>query len=58
MLLTQLDLRRHLRKLLEVELPDVAVLSFPELDPDTRVERRTPIRIGAAAPAPRAQATQ
>ena len=57
-LLTQLDLRRHLRKLLEVELPDVAVLSFPELDPDTRVERRTPIRIGAAAPAPRAQATQ
>jgi type III secretion protein V len=48
-LVTQPDVRRHLRKLLEVELPEVAVLSYPELAPDARIERRTPIRIGLRA---------
>jgi type III secretion protein V len=42
---TQPDVRRHLRKLLETELPEVAVLSYPELWAELRVERRAPIRI-------------
>jgi type III secretion protein V len=45
-LVTQPDVRRHLRKLLEIELPDVAVLSYPELAPEARVEHRPSIRIG------------
>ena len=46
-LIVQPDVRRHLRALLEAELPDVAVLSYAELAPELRVERRTPVRIGA-----------
>jgi type III secretion protein V len=45
-LLTQADVRRHLRALLRAELPEVAVLSYGELVPDARVDRRAPIRIG------------
>lgn len=37
-LLTQADVRRFLRRLLEVEIPDVAVLSYQELAPETSVE--------------------
>ncbi len=44
-LVTQPDVRRHLRALLEGELPQVAVLSYPELAPELQVERRAPIRI-------------
>jgi flagellar biosynthesis protein FlhA len=47
-LLTQADVRRHLRALLRAELPGVAVLSYPELLPDARVARGAPIRIGGA----------
>ncbi len=36
--LTQAGLRRHVRELLESELPHVAVLSFAELPPATHVE--------------------
>jgi type III secretion protein V len=43
-LLTQPDVRRWLRSLLEHELPDVAVLSYAELAPDARVEQRSPVR--------------
>lgn len=37
-LLTQPNLRRHVRELIEPELPHVAVLSFAELPPTTQVE--------------------
>jgi type III secretion protein V len=47
-LVVQPDVRRHLRALLEAELPDVAVLSYAELAPELRVERRAPVRIGGA----------
>jgi type III secretion protein V len=36
--LTAADIRRFVRRLVEVEHPDLAVLSYPELLPDTRVE--------------------
>ena len=45
-LLAQSDVRRHLRALLRFELPNVAVLSYGELVPELRVERRPAIRIG------------
>lgn len=48
-LLTQPDVRRWLRSLIEHELPDVAVLSYAELPPDARVEQRTPVRVAASA---------
>jgi type III secretion protein V len=57
-IVTQPELRRHLRKLLCAELPQVAVLSFLELEPSLRIERRAPIRIGAAPLPSRAQAAQ
>jgi type III secretion protein V len=53
-LVVQPDVRRHLRQLLETELPDVAVLSYPELAPELRIEHRAPVRIGSVAEAPRA----
>ncbi len=37
-LLTQPDVRRFLRRLLEVDLPDVAVLSYQELAPEVSVQ--------------------
>ena len=36
--LTQRDVRRFLRRLLEVELPDVTVLSYQELAPEVNVQ--------------------
>jgi type III secretion protein V len=48
-LLTQPDVRRWLRSLIEHELPDVAVLSYSELPPDARVEQLSPVRVVAAA---------
>jgi type III secretion protein V len=45
-LITQPDVRRHLRALLEAELPEVAVLSYAELAPELRVERLAAVRIG------------
>jgi len=49
-LVTQPDVRRHLRKLLASELPEVAVLSYPELAPDVQIVRRAPVRIGLDRP--------
>ncbi len=37
-LLTQADVRRFVRRLVEVELPDVVVLSFQELAPEAQVQ--------------------
>ncbi|MEM9072164.1 MAG: type III secretion system export apparatus subunit SctV [Myxococcota bacterium] len=37
-LLTQADVRRFVRRLIEVELPDVTVLSFQELSPEVQVQ--------------------
>jgi type III secretion protein V len=48
-LLTQPDVRRWLRSLIEHELPDVAVLSYSELPPDARVEQLSPVRVAATA---------
>jgi type III secretion protein V len=44
-LVTQPDVRRWLRTLLEAELPEVAVLSYAELAPDARVEQRAAVRV-------------
>jgi type III secretion protein V len=49
-LVTQPDVRRHLRKLLEHELPEVTVLSYPELAPEVRIERRAVVRVGYHQP--------
>jgi len=38
LLLTQADVRRFVRRLVEVELPDVAVLSYQELAPEITVQ--------------------
>ena len=45
-LVSQADVRRHLRKLLEVELPDVRVMSYAEVTPDATVEQLARVRIG------------
>ncbi|HET6147290.1 MAG TPA: flagellar biosynthesis protein FlhA [Polyangia bacterium] len=37
-IVTAVDLRRHVRRLIEVEHPDLAVLSWAELAPETRVD--------------------
>jgi type III secretion protein V len=37
-ILTHAEIRRYLRKLLEEDLPDVAVLSFSELPPQLTVQ--------------------
>ncbi len=37
-LLTHLEIRRYLRKIIEDELPDLAVLSFQELDPKVVID--------------------
>jgi type III secretory pathway component EscV len=55
-LLTQADVRRHLRALLRFELPEVVVLSYAELVPELRVERRPAIKIGGGGAPARMQA--
>ena len=37
-LVTAADVRRHVRRLIEVDHPDLAVLSYAELAPETRIE--------------------
>ena len=44
-LISQPDVRRHLRALLAIELPEVRVLSYPELSPEVEVEQRQRVRI-------------
>lgn len=48
-LITQPDVRRWLRALIEVELPELAVLSYSELPPNAQVEPRAPVRVRVAA---------
>lgn len=42
---TQADVRRYVRRLVELELPDVAVLSFQELMPEVTVQPRARITV-------------
>ncbi len=45
LLLVQADVRRYLRRLLEIELPKVTVLSFQELSPEANVHTLGQIRL-------------
>ncbi|MFI5308549.1 MAG: FHIPEP family type III secretion protein, partial [Polyangiales bacterium] len=45
-LVAQADIRPHLRKLLEHELPTLAILGYAELAPELRVDLRKPVRVG------------
>jgi type III secretory pathway component EscV len=47
--LTQPEIRRHLWRLLDLDLPDVRVVSYRELDPGVRLERAGTIVVGAAS---------
>ncbi|MBI5487823.1 MAG: FHIPEP family type III secretion protein [Deltaproteobacteria bacterium] len=44
--LTQPEIRRHLWRLLDLDVPDVRVVSFRELDPGVRLERAGVIAVG------------
>jgi type III secretion protein V len=44
--LTSVDIRRYVRRLLETEHPQVAVLSYPELAPEARLAPLGRIRVG------------
>ena len=46
-LLTQADVRRFVRRLIEVELPDVVVLGYQELSPDATVQPLSRVGLGA-----------
>ncbi|MEO0321610.1 MAG: type III secretion system export apparatus subunit SctV [Myxococcota bacterium] len=46
-LVTQADVRRFLRRLVEVDVPDAVVLSFQELAPDVRIQPLGRVRAGA-----------
>lgn len=50
--LTQPEIRRHLWRLLDLDLPDVRVVSYRELDPAVRIEPAGKIAVGRAAAAP------
>jgi len=54
--LTQPEIRRHLWRLLDLDLPDVRVVSYRELDPAVRIEPAGKIVVGkgaaTSAPAP------
>jgi type III secretion protein V len=45
--LTSADIRRYVRRLLETEHPQLAVLSYPELAPEARLQPLGRIRVGA-----------
>jgi len=47
-ILVQADVRRHLRKLLEIDLPRAAVLSYQEVDPAFAIRPVGEIAIGSA----------
>ncbi len=49
-ILTRMEIRRYVRKLIESDIPDLPVLSFQELDPSLEV--RPVGRIGPGGPAP------
>jgi type III secretion protein V len=46
-LLTQTDVRRFVRRLIEVELPDVVVLGYQELAPEVTVQPIARVSLGA-----------
>ncbi len=50
LILTTIDVRRHLRKLIETDLFDVAVLSYHELVPTLRIDVAGRISAGASQP--------
>jgi type III secretion protein V len=50
-ILTQPDVRRFVRKLIEIELPEVRVLSYAELLPELSIRARATARVGGRAPA-------
>jgi type III secretion protein V len=37
-LLTSMDIRRYVRKMIEPDMPDLAVLSYQELTPDVNIQ--------------------
>ena len=45
-LVTQPDVRRFVRQILRDDLPDLAVLAYPELAPEARVDRLAPLVLG------------
>jgi type III secretion protein V len=45
-ILTQIDIRRYVRRLVEVEFPRLAVLSFQELVPETQIQPLGRVTIG------------
>jgi len=47
-LLTSVEVRRYIRKIIENELPDVAVLSYQELDPRVKVDQRDTVSLYSA----------
>jgi len=47
--LTQPEIRRHLWRLLDLDVPDVRVVSYRELDPGVRIETLGRIAVGAPA---------
>jgi len=47
-LLTQPEVRRYVRKIIETEMPDVSVLSYQELEPHVVIEQRDTISWGMA----------
>jgi type III secretory pathway component EscV len=49
--LTQPEIRRHLWRLLDLDLPDVRVVSYRELDPAVRIEPAGKIAVGREAQA-------
>ena len=51
-ILTSADVRRHLRGLLEPERPEVAVLAYQELTPESKLETLGRITIAEPSPAP------
>jgi type III secretion protein V len=57
LVLTSVEVRRHLRKLIDVELFDVAVLSYHELVPTLELEIVGRIDVFAAAAAQLAEGT-
>jgi len=50
--LTQPEIRRHLWRLLDLDLPDVRVVSYRELDPAVRIEPAGQIGVGHPVPVP------
>lgn len=55
-LVTQPDVRRFVRQILRDDLPEVAVLAYPELAAEARIDRLAPLSLGRRHAAEQAQA--